>query len=158
MPVRFGVRAGFCARHWFHDRGPRRNASTCVESAANATHATNYERNSHETLLETEYATTQKHDGCHSNAKVLSPTSVQRLKRAFGPHLVTFAQRLAPAKLPSPLAAKNEEPPEGGSCHCRNSHRALARYEAADQPPILAVPERPSFRTQCTVEPSRVSL
>ena len=49
MPVRFGVREGFCARHWFHDRGPRRNASACFESEDNATHATNYERNSHTT-------------------------------------------------------------------------------------------------------------
>ena len=40
MPVRFGVREGFCVRHSFHKRGPRRKASRCLESADNATHAT----------------------------------------------------------------------------------------------------------------------
>jgi hypothetical protein len=40
---------GFCVRHWFHDRGPRRNASTCLDSEDNATHALNYKRYSHKT-------------------------------------------------------------------------------------------------------------
>jgi hypothetical protein len=42
-----GVSEGFCARHWFHDRGPRRNVSTCFDSADNAAR-NELERNSHE--------------------------------------------------------------------------------------------------------------
>ena len=76
MPVRFGVREGFCARHWFHNRGPRRNASTCLESEDNATHATIYERNSHERYDNTRQQTE------HNEGFTLMQTP--RYRQAFG--------------------------------------------------------------------------
>jgi hypothetical protein len=50
---------------------------------------------------------------------------------------------------------KAEEPPGGGSCTTKLSIRVNWQR---DQPPIRAVPECPSFRSHCTVDPFRVSL
>ena len=120
MPVRFGVIEGFCARHWFHERGPRRNASTCLESADNATHATTKERNSHERGNRQQQTTptiTLLQTPRHRQAESRGNTH-------FGSSAVASSQRAGfrqagAAPPPSIAPAKNEEPPAGGSLRWR---------------------------------------
>ena len=73
----------------------------------------------------------------------------------FDPRAVAFAQRGAIVGAPRRVPPNDEEPPAGGSIALWKFVEVLS-VEALGQPPIRAVPECPSLRTQCTLEPSRV--